>query len=38
LSQQTSGTLAAAEASFLTGHWVKVDPNADPTASLPQKH
>ena len=36
-SQYTSGTLAAAEESFLTGRWVKVDPGADPMVSLPHK-
>ena len=35
LSQQSSGTLAAAEQSFVTGQWVKVDPEAEPAASLP---
>lgn len=36
LSQQSSATVAAAEQSFITRQWVKVDPNADPDLSPPR--
>lgn len=35
LSQHSSATIAAAEQSFVTGQWVKVDPHAEPAPSPP---
>jgi len=35
LSQQSTATLAAAEKSFATGRWIKVDPRAEPGRSPP---
>lgn len=35
LSQQATATVAAAETSFLTGRWTKVDPDAEPAVPLP---
>jgi predicted dehydrogenase len=37
LSQQSTATIAAAEQSFVTGQWVKVDPTAEPAPSLPRR-
>jgi predicted dehydrogenase len=36
LSQQSSATVAAAEKSFISGQWVKVDPTAEPEQSPPR--
>ena len=38
LSQQSTATIAAAEQSFVTGQWVKVDPTAEPATSLPRRN
>jgi predicted dehydrogenase len=38
LSQQSSATLAAAEQSFISGRWVSIDPNAEPSASPPRRN
>ncbi len=38
LSQQSSATLAAAEQSFVTGQWIKVDPNAEPAPAPPRRN
>jgi len=37
LSQHSSATLAAAEKSFVTGQWCKVEPNTDPDPVLPRR-
>ena len=36
LSQQSTATIAAAEQSFLTRQWIKVDPDAEPAIPLPR--
>jgi predicted dehydrogenase len=36
LSQQSTAIIAAAEKSFVTGRWVKVDRNAEPAIPLPR--
>ena len=37
LSQRSTAAMAAAEQSFLTDRWVRVDPNAEPAPVLPVK-